>query len=358
MAVDQIINAFVAGRQIRDAQLRKQQEAEDRKLEQEGLALRLKHLKLEEKLQARTLAKQNLDLMQGLPEAQLTEGGVLPASGPGLVTQRKKVTIPGVEELGVEGLTVQPQSMEEVLAARAAEDRRKILEILGTPREVGGRLVTPAGPDGKPVVHYEPPKEAKAVTFRNEVRLVDGRRRDVLLGSDGNWYMPGAGTPFTGKVEPVPEKTGDGDGTSKITAAQRNQAERWKFTQLDNLEQEYRDSHAPAGASGTTIQNADGSVISLGGGSGRSKRSPMPPEELDTRKLQIENAYRLQVGLQPHTSAAATSTPALTTTPDSASRRTPVAARGTGYQPPASRASAPVAAEPVSKAAGITVMAQ
>src|SRR3990167_9370685 len=102
MAVDQIINAFVACRQIRDAQLRKQQEAEDRKLE--------------EKLQAPPLAKQNLGLMQGFPEAQLTEGGVLPASGPGLVTTRKKVTIPGVEELGVEGLTVQPQSMEEVLA--------------------------------------------------------------------------------------------------------------------------------------------------------------------------------------------------------------------------------------------------
>ena len=62
------------------------------------------------------------------------------------------------------------------------------------------------------------------------------------------------------------------DAPPQITQPQRAQAERWKLEQLAGLEKEYRESLV---------------------------ESPMSAAQLARRKLDIENAYRSQIGLQP-----------------------------------------------------------
>lgn len=300
-----VINAFVAGRQVRQAQMANQrqqqldaQAEEDRRLEREGLQLRLKAMKLEEKLRGRELALQNVNLLEGRPEADLTEGGVLPARAgvpgmePTLVTPRRQVTIPGVDELGVESVTVQPQSMQEILAAKAAEDRRQFMQ---TPREIGGRLVVPEGAGGAPEVLYEPPKVEKDVTFRNEIKIVDGRRRDVLLGSDGNWYFPGdTKKPISeARVRPVPDKEPEPKATDDpalprgvvdylyslsnegldFDTARRRVAETWQSLRKDHprldakkVDDTLRSLFRPAPGSGTESMMDLLAAMAVGGG--------------------------------------------------------------------------------------------
>lgn len=124
-----------------------------------------------------------------------------------------------------------------------------------------------------------------------EIRLVDGRRRDVILGDDGNWYLPGnMQTPIAGdRVRPLPEKV---DGEAQITQAQRQSAETRKATRLFQLEQQYQASQR-GGDAGLTVTNPDGTTFSLGG----SGKRPMTAEELYKSKLFIENAYRQELGL-------------------------------------------------------------
>ncbi len=58
--------------------------------------------------------------------------------------------------------------------------------------------------------------KAEKVTFKNpETRIVDGKRMDVVQGSDNNWYLPGSQTPIdAARVKPVPEKpTGEKSDT-------------------------------------------------------------------------------------------------------------------------------------------------
>ena len=335
MSADKLINAFLAGRQLLDQRRRQQQEDEDRALEREGVQLRLRAMKLDEKLRKREIGLQNFNLLEGRPESELTEGGVLPAraavspsvapaaaqddadlwSQPGgvdpyaqpnvapagalasavgdrsLVTPRRSVTIPGIEEMGVDAVSMQPQSMEEIMAARAAEDRRRFLQ---TPREVGGRLVTPEGPGGKPVVHYEPPvkpDEPEKVTYDLETRMVDGKERDVLLGSDGNFYFPGdTKKPVSAdRVRPVPKKETE---TGGITPAQKAAAERWRSQQLNTLDNRYR-------------------LAKTGGYDGMGRLIP-PMSEADYKaaKDRIESAYRESIGqAQPAAVTSPTSRP-------------------------------------------------
>jgi len=152
---ENIINAFLAGRQLANQRVQQQQEREDRQLQQESMALQLKHLKLQDKLQARELAKQNVDLLQGQPFGQISQpvqegesGGYDLASfqpGQGIPQQRviRPVTIPGVEELGVGSVDVIPQSMEQQIQARLAAKR---LDALNTPQKVGkDEIVTLGG---------------------------------------------------------------------------------------------------------------------------------------------------------------------------------------------------------------------
>lgn len=123
----------------------------------------------------------------------------------------------------------------------------------------------------KPGQEFTNTPPAAKVTFNPEIRIVDGQRSDVLLGSDGNWYFPGdTKKPIpAARVRPVQEKE-TGTKEDGITPSARAAAERWKFEQLDQLEN--RRLEFPERVSDADMYNA---------------------------KLQIENAYRQQLQLQP-----------------------------------------------------------
>ena len=135
---EQFIQGVQAGQQIKLRKQKEQDEQEDRQIEKMLLQHRLRELKISEKVRARTLAKENFDLQQGQPQANLpaditqtpelagtpenmlsalTGMGQQPLPAPGPIP-RQAMTIPGVSELGVGDTQVRPQSMEELLLAQ------------------------------------------------------------------------------------------------------------------------------------------------------------------------------------------------------------------------------------------------
>lgn len=165
---EEFINAFLAGQQARESKFdlqRKRQRAifedEDRDIEKEMLQHRLKEMKIQQRLQARQVAQQNLEALTGIPEADvtpdMTEGGVLQArSATGddsLHTALKAVDIPGVEELGIPGISRRPRTLESQLAEYTTKKR---IDALNTPynlapgaqRRIGTQVIAqaPAAP--------------------------------------------------------------------------------------------------------------------------------------------------------------------------------------------------------------------
>lgn len=135
-----VVAAFLQGQQARQANDAHQQQLEENKLRTMVLKHQIDGLKIQDAISARELAKQNLDLLQGQPEADLptmpaphapneppTQQGVTPQAGsplgisPVSMTQRAPVNIPGVEGLGIPGVSVRPQSLEEGIRAKIAE---------------------------------------------------------------------------------------------------------------------------------------------------------------------------------------------------------------------------------------------
>lgn len=229
-----IIQAFALGRQIKQAHddaIRQQQlDAErtaDRQMQQEVLKHQLAKLKLEDRLTARDVAKQNFDMVNGQPFDQiaqpLQEGEVpgagattgIPAAMDGTVPQQRVVrpmTMPGIQELGIGDTQVTPQSMEQVLAGRMAESRRKAIE---TPFDLspGQHRFAPGASGGVEDV-ASVPAVAPKITYTLETAFVNGRRDFINKGSDGQFYRPGTNIPVDPKfVKPIPEK----DATVKPT---------------------------------------------------------------------------------------------------------------------------------------------
>lgn len=216
------------------------QAEEDRRLEREGMKLRLSQMRFEDRANQlrirRQGAREQFEALQGMPVADLSpemiDGLPARAAVPGhertLINRMRPVEFPGDPELGIAGFSRRPETqegMQQVLAARAAEARR---EILRTPRQFGNRLVTPEGPDGRPIVHYELPQEPGKVTFPRapEELLVDGQRRLVVTGSDGGLYLAGnTSTPLTPeRVRPLPA------GTTTTQERQRQDRARNRLT--------------------------------------------------------------------------------------------------------------------------------
>lgn len=141
---------------------RRQWEEEDRGIEKDILAHRLKDLKIQERVRARNAAIANLEALEGQPESsfprnatdadltRITPGlpGIVPEEGM-VRPQIPTINIPGIEELGVPGIERKPNTLEQVLAAQLAELKQK---AMWTPRTVGrgGTMVIPgmAGEDG------------------------------------------------------------------------------------------------------------------------------------------------------------------------------------------------------------------
>lgn len=143
--------------------------------------------------------------------------------------------------------------------------------------------------------------EPKALTFPRgpETRMVDGKRRDVVMASDGNWYIPGdTKTALDPKrVLPEPPKVTT-DPNSGITPSMKQQAERTKATRLLALEEAFRVSKNPQADVSGISSDAQAILAALTTTSG-GQRVPMTLGDLDNRKLMIENAFRAELGLRP-----------------------------------------------------------
>lgn len=218
-----------------------------------------------------------------------------------------------------------------------------------------------------------------------ETRLVDGKRQDVLYGSDGNAYLPGdAKTPLSAdRVKPLPEKqTGDttrvittknpdGSETTEIvpnvvgvkrtgaapppkgiTPVMRQQAGARKVSRLLALEEAFRASQGGPTADTSGLSPDAQAILAAFRTQRGGQKAPVTPEDLDARKLIIENAYRAEIGeppvlsiseagYQPSARPGAPTAPAAPVLPpaQSAGAPTPSPPRPAPAAPPAAKAS-------------------
>lgn len=136
--VQTFIDSYAAGQQARTHKRLEQNAEEDRDIEKQLLQHRLRELKISEKIRAREAAKNNYDMQQGTPEADLPRkassspgmeipGGISipPISVPnaGAHERMAPVNVPGIEEWGIPGVSRRPQSMEEVLQELLTQKR-------------------------------------------------------------------------------------------------------------------------------------------------------------------------------------------------------------------------------------------
>lgn len=189
------------------------QAAEDRRLEREGLQLRLKAMKLDERLRAHQFrtegaeaqfaALQGADPMRLQPE-QL-EGGVLPAragvaafgaagASPAGGLERTvtlpriaPVQFPGFEDpenpdFNRPGYARHPQGMQEILNARAAEARRRALEESFNLSDGAARFGPGATPGTLEVIASRPAAD------RPDTRSLQQQAADALRDGDRETY--------------------------------------------------------------------------------------------------------------------------------------------------------------------------
>jgi hypothetical protein len=196
-----VVDAFMRGHAFAQAESAHEQQLEENKLRTQVLKHQIDSIKIEDQLRARELARQNLELQQGQPNADLPQEGVdqtnLPsrslagvvngliqarqglmttpgqdtATGtnaapsftpapaaqdttPGTTTVSRPaaVNIPGVDALGVPGVSVRPRSLEDLIRARAQEELTKPYNLgPGEKRFVGGQVVAEGGRKLQPV---------------------------------------------------------------------------------------------------------------------------------------------------------------------------------------------------------------
>ena len=222
---EEFINAFIAGQQARESKFdlqRKQQRAlfedEDREIEKEMLQHRLKEMKIQQRLQARQAAAQNLEALSGIPERDITpdmtEGGVLPAHSlidtggeqDSIQTLLKQIEIPGIEELGIPSIKRRPMTEESQLARALAEARIKADTTLHNVSR-GGSLVTGTGrtvATGPPVVQ----------------RPVDVFSRDANGVETHELLSPEDATGRTFTRAPLPRRPTGGGGAQSVSNEQ------------------------------------------------------------------------------------------------------------------------------------------
>lgn len=142
---EQFFRGIQAADQEFDAQRKRKNDAEDRKLDMERRTLELKALKLQEKVAARQEAMQNAQLMQGQPAQRQPVSSIpMPSFEPSIIgktaTQpvalsqqlpHAPVTIPGVTGPDT---TVQPQTFEELF--RRNRDQQTFEAGLKEPRNI------------------------------------------------------------------------------------------------------------------------------------------------------------------------------------------------------------------------------
>jgi hypothetical protein len=210
---DEFIQGFTTGQQNLFAKQNQkfnlwQQDVEkqDREINKQVLAHKLKELKIQDAIAARNAIKDNLAQMEGTDILQARpdqlEGDVLPSVNPvtGVSPAHfKSMTLPGIEDLGVPSAEVRPQSLQEILAnkikeARGLEDT-KIREVSrGSALARGGTIL-----DVNP---YVPTPNIVKVTDRNAA----GLETDRFVTED-----PNAGIVATRAR--LPQRTSGGGGS-------------------------------------------------------------------------------------------------------------------------------------------------
>lgn len=160
------IEAYTRGQTSRRNKRLEQQEEEDRDTHKKILQHQLAALKIADRLKAREIAIQNANALEGQPEANFPQhefglgqpdfsGGIPQRVTSGGGANVPRVDIPGVDELGVGGISVQPRTLEQNLAQAMAELRMK---ARNTPQSAsrGERITLPSEtPGGKPEVLAE-----------------------------------------------------------------------------------------------------------------------------------------------------------------------------------------------------------
>lgn len=132
------VNAFAAGQTARTRKRKEAEEEEDRKIEKDILAHRIKELKIQDKIRAREGAKENLDMLQGRPESEFRNAtdedmhtggeattGIGGAPANMVPIRKPTINIPGIEEIGLPGVSRQPDTLEQILGQQTAALRMK-----------------------------------------------------------------------------------------------------------------------------------------------------------------------------------------------------------------------------------------
>lgn len=229
------IEGFQSGQTARKTGREEAYAREDRSVEKELLAHRLRTIKLQEKLDARTLAKENLGFRSGRPQSQIPENHLEPLTNDQLQGDRssgmiatmpetiqpaqrrmKPVNIPGVPELGVEDDQVTPQTMEELIglmAQEAAAKRFGETKVIGQ----GGVLTDNYGR----IIQDNPRTFAPPNPQGVDITQSDGRvRRDFVTPREG--LSIDRGMPPDNTLVPVTER--DENGVETTTYKPRPQA--------------------------------------------------------------------------------------------------------------------------------------
>lgn len=199
-----LISALLRGQQYARNKRIEREETEDRDLEKQILQHRVKELKIQDQIRARTAAKENLTAMEGMPEASFPWGGERMKPGPaprGLPPgdwqfpdrDIPTVDIPGIDELGIPGFSQKPQTMEELLTQEMLRLRQR---TRNTPQSAsrGERIVLPAFGDEPEEVLSEgdPYPESQPAPTRYVTRAPDGTQTTRFLDRDGKDVFPPA----------------------------------------------------------------------------------------------------------------------------------------------------------------------
>lgn len=154
------IEAHAKGQAARRNKRIEDQALEDRDIEKQLLQHRLKEMKIADRLKAREVAIQNAQALEGQPEANFPQhefglgqpdfsGGIPQRVTSGGGANVPRVDIPGIDELGVGGVSVQPQTLEQNLAQAMQEFRMKARNTAQSASH-GERITLPSQTPGQP----------------------------------------------------------------------------------------------------------------------------------------------------------------------------------------------------------------
>lgn len=172
-----MIQAFAQGQQAARNQRLNAQEIEDRDIEKKLLAHRLRELKLTDELNKRKMALENLQMVSGQRQNEIPSNMLEPLTpqqlegdkSSGMIATMpetiqpaerniKRMDIPGSDELGIPGVSLRPDTMEQQLADLAAksqiQEMYKAHSVGAGGLWMGGRLVAPGRPPNPPAPQW------------------------------------------------------------------------------------------------------------------------------------------------------------------------------------------------------------